>query len=325
MRTHLLYLLSASTELKQKIGNDGPIRCLVDPPVYLLRPHLPVDGRATQLLSLENVQALNQFLALSCEYDPAAIALTPVEVDHHLKVVATGFQLVKPTDSFCEHWVQIHPDGRIGFSIPTQSVAVRTPTYHLAYQQYHTILPDDVERAIKFLPQVSRAQELGHSSWTHPCGPIHRAVVFFSQGYSVDLEVLPQPLWAAGLDCLFASKRDRHKRGAMTISQRLQTLWGAGFRPYKADTVTIPIHQTNQRPDHCLKDIAGDIFRLRNAFMHGLPIQGQWLSTGSPESGYAYQLLECTEILLRLTLLRLFEDSTLFDVFLDPVKLDNYF
>ncbi len=323
METRLLYLPSASTELKQKIESDGRIRCLVHPPVYLDRPHLPVNGRRTRFLSIENIRALNNFLALSCKYDPAATKLTPDEVDHHLEEGATGLQLVKPTGNFCEYRVQVHSNGRIGFSTPTQFVALRPPTHDLAYQQHHTILPDDVERAIRFLPQVTRALELHHSSWTHPCGPIHRAIVFFCQGYSVNLGDLRQLLWAAGLDCLFASKRDKRKWGAKAISQRLQKFWGAGFRPYKADTVKVPIHQT--RPDHSLTDIAEDIFRLRNAFMHGLSIPGQWLSTASEESGYAYQLLECTEILLRLTLLRLFENSTLFGVFLDPIKLDNYF
>jgi hypothetical protein len=41
--------------------------------------------------------------------------------------------------------------------------------------------------------------------------------------------------------------------------------------------------------------------------------------------GYAYQLCECTEILLRQTLLMLLEDQRLFDVFVDSRKLDKYF
>jgi hypothetical protein len=61
---------------------------------------------------------------------------------------------------------------------------------------------------------------------------------------------------------------------------------------------------------------------------HGLPIPDiAWLSDkGQPsESGYAYQILEQTEIALRLTLLRILEDQTLFETFSDSVRLDSYF
>jgi hypothetical protein len=59
-----------------------------------------------------------------------------------------------------------------------------------------------------------------------------------------------------------------------------------------------------------------------------LPIpDAVWLSTkGRPfESGYAYQLWEQTEIALRLTLLRILEDQTLFDTFSDFALLDSFF
>jgi hypothetical protein len=61
--------------------------------------------------------------------------------------------------------------------------------------------------------------------------------------------------------------------------------------------------------------------------MHGLPLDAKWLSNpGDPvESGYAYLLLECTEILLRTTLLKIMEDGTLLQTFKDPVRLDSYF
>jgi hypothetical protein len=76
-----------------------------------------------------------------------------------------------------------------------------------------------------------------------------------------------------------------------------------------------------------LNEIGRDVFRLRNAYIHGLPIPDGWLATdASPvETGYAYQLVECTEILLRMTLLRILEDKALFKVFCDPKKLDAQF
>ena len=43
------------------------------------------------------------------------------------------------------------------------------------------------------------------------------------------------------------------------------------------------------------------------------------------ESCYAYQLMEGTEILLRESLLMLLENRGLFDIFVDPNRLDGHF
>ena len=62
--------------------------------------------------------------------------------------------------------------------------------------------------------------------------------------------------------------------------------------------------------------------------MHGGPIPDlNWLSQPNDplESSYAYQLLECSEILLRESLLRLLEDVNLFEAYIDPVRLDASF
>jgi hypothetical protein len=151
---------------------------------------------------------------------------------------------------------------------------------------------------------------------------VHRALVLFCQGYSVNLIDLRQLLWAAGLDCLFSSKLDRQKWGSRTISGRLCKLWGNSFQPYSQ--VSVPMHQS--RPALELQNISMDAFTLRNSYVHGNSIPEAWLSPNShPEIGYAYQLLECTEIMLRLTLLRIFEDQALMNVFLDPARLDAYF
>jgi len=43
------------------------------------------------------------------------------------------------------------------------------------------------------------------------------------------------------------------------------------------------------------------------------------------EGGYAYQLIEQTEIALRLTLIKLLEDQAFFDIFSNATKLDAHF
>lgn len=153
--------------------------------------------------------------------------------------------------------------------------------------------------AIRLKPNGQRVSLLPLEVGRRFTGPVHRAVILFCQGYSVGLPDLRQLLWAAGLDCLFASKRGKRKRGTRVICQRLRRLWGTGFSPYSADTGGIPMYQ--KRPTHRLKDIGQDIFRLRNAYMHGGSIPEAWLCDRRtpPGSAYAYQLLECTEILLR--------------------------
>ena len=146
----------------------------------------------------------------------------------------------------------------------------------------------------------------------------------YAQGYLTEMFAeLRQFLWAMALDCLFSSKLDRKKRGAQTIDQRMRMLLGAEFEPYR--DVLVPGHQT--RPDHKLWSVAKDIFTLRNAVAHGLTIPDAWLTPSGRHvyEGYAYQLAECTEILLRRTLLLILAEQRMFDVFIDSRKLDKYF
>jgi hypothetical protein len=77
-----------------------------------------------------------------------------------------------------------------------------------------------------------------------------------------------------------------------------------------------------------MQDIGEHIFWLRNATVHGAAIPDvAWLSDAHAprESGYAYQLMECSEILLRESLLRLMEDQALFETFINPNRLDAFF
>ncbi|HEX4134476.1 MAG TPA: hypothetical protein VHY84_07705, partial [Bryobacteraceae bacterium] len=162
-------------------------------------------------------------------------------------------------------------------------------------------------------------------SWEHLALPIHRAMIFFCRGYAVRPDDPIQFLWAAGLDCLYASKLDRNKQGSREICSRMGKLLGAVMKPY--DEVSLPEHQEG-RKKLPIEVIGLDIFKLRNAFAHGLPIpDASWLGAlGRPlQEGYAYQLLEQTEILLRLSLLKILEDQRLFETFTDGTKLDSYF
>jgi hypothetical protein len=106
----------------------------------------------------------------------------------------------------------------------------------------------------------------------------------------------------------------------------MQVVFGPDFDPYNAATVQVPGHQV--RPARRLRDIGEHIFWLRNATVHGAAIpDAGWLSDpeAPDESGYAYQLMECSEILLRESLLRLLEDQALFETFVDPNRLDAFF
>ena len=95
---------------------------------------------------------------------------------------------------------------------------------------------------------------------------------------------------------------------------------------YEANNITIPCHQKS-RTHKELDSLSADIFKLRNAFAHGLTIPDSWLSDDGqpPESGYAYQLLEQTEIALRLSLIKILEDQVLFETFSDAARLDAFF
>ena len=310
-----IFLSQPHRDLVAAINRDGPIECHAALAIWL---------RSTP--DLEGIE--RRFpLAISCEYDPANPPVPTGEIKHHLEVVAMALQLVRPVDEYSDYWLLFDSEAR---RIVLQSASLKLPENRsgppLAYQQHHATRPEDVRRAMGLLPLLSRAMELHHGSWTHPCGSVHRALVFFCQGYSVGLEPLPQLCWAAGLDSLYASKINRRLQGGREISRRLQSIFDPDFEPYNAPTVRVPGNQV--RPTRRLRDIGEHIFWLRNACIHGGPIPNAgWLSDAHApsESGYAYQLMECSEILLRESLLRLLEDHALFETFIDANGLDAYF
>ena len=322
MKTHLLILQDPSQELTAEIARVGSLQCLASPSIALHRP--TIQGSHLSGMEQAVLEKLAKSIALSCTFDPATDP--EQEITQLLDRVAIAFQLVKPTREFCQYWLKLDDNLHIeSVSAQLHSFANAIAEPYLAYQQHHTVSLSDLEKVRACLSRLLLAFEPGHGSWSHPYGPIHRALIFFAQGYSVNLDPIPQFLWAAGLDCLYSSKIDRKRRGARTLARRLSTFFGSEFRPYQGEGITVPINQS--RRDLRLHDIGIDIFQLRNAYAHGLSIPEAWLSqTGQPPySGYAYQLCEGTEILLRLTLLRMLENQSLFDVFRNPKNLDRYF
>jgi hypothetical protein len=309
------------------IRERGPIKPWSTPAIMITldRPPAIQPNTGKIPLSTEVVRQLGRRLALCCECDTDNWKT----VRSRLQIVATALHLVKPTVRFLELWIMLDSEGLTEMADRRFSnlASGLVPQPYLQYQQHNQITQSDVDRTKVFLPRLAEAMDTSScGSWNHPLLPIHRALVFFCQGYSVRPRDPKQFLWAAGLDCLYASKRKNKKQGSGEIGRRMQKLLGPTRKLYEADTVTIPPNQEGRKHRE-LQEITSDIFKLRNAFAHGLPIPDiNWLEPKLPrESGYAYQLIEQTEIALRLTLLKILEKEDLFKTFSDPQRLDEYF
>jgi hypothetical protein len=294
--------------------------------VLALPPKIAPNAGSVQLRKSVFDKIARNSISLLCEYDDSAVEQRAVR--RQLEIAAIAIQLVKPTYSFLDLWIQLDSTNLSEMvTRPVQDIDRFQPEPYLKYQQHNCITYEDIQRAMGLIPALSKVLDPAHDSWTHPLLPIHRAVMFFCQGYSVTPSEPSQFLWAAGLDCLYASKLVKKAQSSLEIARRMHILLEPKLKLYEADTVTIPFNQTSRTHSE-LEKVSGDIFRLRNAFAHGKLIPDiSWLSDKEKplESGYAYQLMEQTEIALRLTLLRIFEDTTIFDIFSDSVKLDSYF
>ena len=326
-KTLLILLQSACDDLKKKIVQEGPIALRGTASVILAPPPKLLSDAGRVHLRRGVIEVIERCtIAVLCTYDDGTI--TGETVHHQLNIVAIALQLVKPTFSFLDLWLRLDGENLTEMvSRPVSDLDRFQPVPYLQYQQHHCITESDLRRAVGLVPGLSKALDRAYGSWDHPVLPIHRAVMFFCQGYTVTPHEPRQFLWAAGLDCLFASKVDKKKQASSEIARRMQILLGPKLKLYEADTVSVPIHQTT-RIHKELQTVSNDIFKLRNAFAHGKPIpDNAWLAnSGQPEeSSYAYQLVEQTEISLRLTLLRILENPTLFATFSDSSKLDSYF
>ena len=326
-KTQLILLTRGSDDLREKIVKDGPIVLPGTPTAVLSFPPKIIAETGRVHLRQTVVERIERkSIAIVCKYDTSVFADQVVK--HQLKVVAITLQLVKPTVQFLNLWLQLDGENLTEMvAHPVSDLDRSSPEPYLQYQQHNVITEPDVLRAASLITRLSKALDPANGSWNHPLLPIHRAAMFFCQGYSVTPTTPSQFLWAAGLDCLYASKLDRKKQGSAEITRRMGVLLGSTLKLYEADTVSIPVHQTT-RTHMELGSVSRDIFRLRNAFAHGLPIPdpARLSVKGQPsEFGYANQLWEQTEIALRLTLLRILEDQTLFDTFSDSALLDSFF
>ena len=331
MPTELQYLLlrDASRDLAIELRDNGPIALSENPPVVLRRPSVTSSSFLETMFNESQVRAaltaVQGSVALAYSYNPEVVPQDRAR--ETLTHTHLAFQLVKPTPLFAEYWLRVDDAGRIASSSKDLAwIHINRPLPCLWYQQHHQIIHDDVEAVKRLLPKLflAFAPTTVSGSWGHPCGPVHRALVMFAEGYLTEMFSELRPfLWAMGLDCLFASRLNRKRQGSAAIGQRLQKLFGPAFEPY--NTVSIPVHQN--RPAHKLRNVVKDIFTFRNACAHGLPIPDAWLTPAGCQiwEGYAYQICECTEILLRQTLLRILNDQQMFDVFVDSAKLDVYF
>jgi hypothetical protein len=328
MKKQFILLGDASKELRHAVRINGPVALSASPPLAIVVPTATSSSFLETMFNPNQVKAVLDAVrlevAVEYTYDPASTQ--EEQVKSTLINTLVAFQLVKPTRWFEKYWFRTDDSGQIELSShDVGMIHISHPGPYLEYQQHHTVTLDDVESVKECLPRLLHALHPAPSgSWGHPSGSVHRALIMFAQGYLTEkFGELGQFLWAMALDSLFSSKIDKRKRGSYTIVPRLRTLHGAEFEPYRF--VSVPIHQ--RRPDHKLWAVAEDIFKLRNAVAHGLTIPEAWLTPpGQPiYEGYAYQLAECTEILLRKTLLSIMQEQRLFDVFVDSRKLDKYF
>jgi hypothetical protein len=268
--------------LIQTIRTSGPIQLSTHPPLSLILPTVSNGNFLETMLNMNQakdvLEAVNGFVALSYEYDPSVLE-GQGQIRNTLNHALIALQLVKPTRYFGEYWFLVDDTGRmVQFSSELTRIHLSQSEPYLWYQQHNTITLEDVETVKRCLPRLLHAFAPA-GSWSHPCGPVHRALVMFAEGYLTEMfGELRQFLWAMALDCLFSSKTDRKKRGAHTIDQRLRMLLGAEFEPYSAVSIA---GGPSRRPIHKLFHIAKDIFTLRNACAHGLTIT-EYVGVGTP-------------------------------------------
>ncbi len=226
-KTQLILLRSYTTELIETIRSRGAIECIGETasPVVLTTPPMIVAETGRIPLSKDDVREVERCLALSCTFESESIR--EGHVRHQLDLVAIALQLVKPAANFLELWLQLDHSGETEMVNRPVSHLGHTmgPHIYLQYQQHNCLTESDVRRAIGLLPQLARALDPGHGSWTHPLVSVHRAVIFFCQGYSIQPSDANQFLWAAGLDCLYASKLDKSQQGSAEIGGACRLSW----------------------------------------------------------------------------------------------------
>ena len=183
-KKQILLLRSCDSKLIKITTQTGSIQCTSDIILSLPPAITPNAGRVP--LSEMNVLQIKNMIALSSTYDSNINNIDSVH--HRLRLVAITLQLVKPTCNFLNLWLLL--DGNNMTEAVDRTVSYLgpgSPEPYLAYQQHNCITEYDVSRALTFISRVEQALAPGFGSWIHPCLSIHRALILFCQGYSVNL------------------------------------------------------------------------------------------------------------------------------------------
>lgn len=157
-------------------------------------------------------------------------------------------------------------------------------------------------------------------AYTTDCRPVKRAMRILETGYVSQFTDVKQLMWVTGLESLFTSTKFS---GASVAMHRIRQFLGSKTQIYEQADFPFTI----SLPSLTLKNVLGDIYRVRNRLAHGEWVPEEFLKkpgyAGGPNS-YADVLVEATGIVLRLALIRILKESLL-ETFGDKVRLDRYF
>jgi hypothetical protein len=152
------------------------------------------------------------------------------------------------------------------------------------------------------------------------CQPVKRAMRILETGYVSPFVDVKQLMWVTGLESLFTSTT---YNGASVAMNRIRRFLGSKTQIY--EQTDFPV--TMSLPSLTLKNVLGDIYRVRNRLAHGEWVPEEFLKrpgyAGGPKS-YADVLVEATGVVLRLALIKILNESLL-ETFGDKDKLDRYF
>jgi hypothetical protein len=145
-----------------------------------------------------------------------------------------------------------------------------------------------------------------HDVFQKPTLRLQIPVWLMEQGFGAPDRHIRILLWATGLDGITRSG------GMVAFAERLYQLLGA-------DTYVFPPDAANRQPKYKVRDVAEDLYQLRNEMAHGLPFherfrkkQGFLMNGGQPVAeeyaGYRYDqvLEECSVFLLCKALREIF-------------------
>jgi hypothetical protein len=155
------------------------------------------------------------------------------------------------------------------------------------------------------------------------CRPVQRAVRILELGYSSEFIDVKQLMWVTALDAMFTSAKHW---GSDLAVRRIQHLIGPDVRIYQPKD--FPSYMAV--PSFTVKQVARDIYRLRNKFAHGEWVPEEFLDRpgysgkAGEQLNYADVLLEATGIILRMSLIRILKQNLL-ETFRTKDALDWYF